>query len=58
MKLFWALLLIMLPIALIFSEGSMNNLQTVSIIAAFPIGMVIMLIIASFIKDAKAYINE
>ncbi len=58
MKLFWAILLIMLPIALIFSEGSMNNLQTVSIIAAFPIGMVIILIIASFVKDAQAYLEE
>ena len=56
MKLFWAILLIMLPIALIFSEGSMNNLQTVSIIAAFPIAAVICLIIASFIKDAKGYL--
>lgn len=56
MKLFWAILLIMLPIALIFSEGSMNNLQTVSIIAAFPIALVIILIIASFIKDAKRYL--
>ena len=58
MKLFWAVLLIMLPIALIFSEGSMNNLQTVSIIAAFPIGLVIILIIASFIRDARAYLKE
>lgn len=56
-KLFWAILLIMLPIALIFSEGSMNNMQTVSIIAAFPIGAVIVLIIASFIKDAKLYLR-
>lgn len=58
MKLFWALLLILLPIALIFSEGSMNNLQTVSIIAAFPIALVILLIIASFIKDARHYIGQ
>ncbi|MDO4438067.1 MAG: BCCT family transporter [Eubacteriales bacterium] len=57
MKLFWAILLIMLPVALIFSENSMNNLQTVSIIAAFPIGMVIMLIILSFFKDAKNYLK-
>ena len=56
-KLFWAILLILLPIALIFSESSMNNLQSVSIIAAFPIGAVILLIIASFIKDAKQYIK-
>ena len=58
MKLFWAILLIMLPIALIFSEGTMANLQTVSIIAAFPIGIVMILIIASFIKDAKKYISD
>ena len=58
MKLFWAVLLIMLPIALIFSEGSMNNLQTVSIIAAFPLGLVILLIIASFIRDARSYLSE
>ena len=58
MKLFWAILLIMLPIALLFSESSMNNLQTVSIIAAFPIAVVIILIIASFLKDAKQYMDE
>lgn len=57
-KLFWAILLILLPIALIFSEGSMSNLQTVSIIAAFPIGIVIVLIIASFIRDAKQYLRQ
>lgn len=58
MKLFWAVLLIMLPIALLFNNESMNNLQTVSIIAAFPIGLVIVLIIASFIKDAADYLNQ
>ena len=58
MRLFWAVFLILLPMALLFSEGSMNNLQTVSIIAAFPIGLVIILIIASFIRDAKAYLRE
>lgn len=58
MKLFWAVLLILLPIALIFNESSMNNMQSVSIIAAFPLGFVIVLIIASFMKDAKAYLGE
>ena len=58
MKLFWAVLLIMLPMALIFSEGSMNNLQTVSIIAAFPLAAVICLIIASFVKDARQYLDK
>jgi BCCT family betaine/carnitine transporter len=54
----WCILLIVLPIGLVFSEGSMANLQSVSIIAAFPVGLIIMLIIASFFKDAKAYRKE
>lgn len=57
-KLMWCLLLIVLPISLVFSESSMSNLQSVSIIAAFPIGAVIMLITASFFKDAKLYLEE
>ena len=57
-RLFWAILLILLPIALIFSEGTMANMQSVSIIAAFPIALVIILIIAAFIKDAKKYADE
>ena len=31
----------------------MKNLQSVSIVAAFPIGIVMVLIILSFLKDAK-----
>lgn len=55
---FWAILFILLPIALIFSENSMHNLQSISIIAAFPIGIVILLIVASFLKDAGEYMKE
>ncbi len=55
---FWAVLFILFPIALIFSENSMNSLQSVSIIAAFPIGIIVILIVASFIKDAKKYLKE
>lgn len=51
-ELMWCVLLILLPIALIFSDSSMSNLQSVSIIAAFPIGAVIVLITLSFLKDA------
>ncbi len=54
----WCVLLILLPIALVFSESSMSNLQSVSIIAAFPIAAVIVLIVASFMKDAKKYMKE
>lgn len=57
-QLMWCILLIILPIALVFSESSVNNLQSVSIIAAFPIGIVMILIIASFIKDAGIYLKK
>lgn len=52
-QLLWCILLIVLPIALVFSESSMTNLQSVSIVAAFPIGIVMILIVWSFLKDAK-----
>lgn len=55
---FWAVLLILFPIGLIFSENSLNSLQSVAIIAAFPIGLIIILIILSFFKDAKKYMRE
>ena len=57
-QLLWCIMLIILPIALVFSESSMNNIQTVSIIAAFPLGIIMILIIGSFIKDANKYIDE
>lgn len=56
-QLLWCILLILLPIALLFAESSLNNLQSVSIVAAFPIGAVIVLIVASFLKDAKNYMQ-
>ena len=57
-QLMWCILLIVLPIGLVFSESSMSNLQSVSIVAAFPIAIVIVMIAVSFIKDAKKYLNE
>ena len=56
--LLWCILLIVLPIALVFSESSMNNIQSVSIISAFPIGVIMVLMIWGFIKDAKKYMQE
>ena len=55
---YWAVLLILFPISLLFSENSLNNLQSVAIIAAFPIGIVIILIIASFFKDANKCLKD
>ena len=57
-QLMWCILLILLPIALIFAESSMNSLQTVSILAAFPIGIVMILIVLSFVKDSRSYLKE
>lgn len=57
-QLMWCILLILLPIALLFAGSSMNNLQSVSIIAAFPIGFVIILISVSFLVDGKKYLEE
>lgn len=54
----WALIFILLPIGLIFAENSMYGLQSVSIIAAFPIGIIICLMIYSFFKDAYNYLNS
>ena len=51
----WCILLIVLPIALVFSESSMNNIQSVSIISAFPIGLIMIVMIWSFFKDARKY---
>lgn len=56
--LLWCLLLILLPLALVFSETSMNNIQSVSIISAFPIGIIMIMMIWSFFKDAKKYMQE
>ena len=55
---FWSVMFILFPIALIFAENSMYSLQSVSIIAAFPIGIIIIIIVASFFKDAKSYLQE
>lgn len=57
-QLMWCILLILLPVALLFAESSMSNLQSVSIVAAFPIGAVMVLITAGFLKDVKAYVEE
>ncbi|GHU61173.1 carnitine transporter [Clostridia bacterium] len=56
-RVFWAVLFILLPLALIFSESSLKQLQNLSIIAAFPIGLIMILIVVSFFKEAKKYLT-
>lgn len=55
---FWAVLFILFPIALIYADNSISSLQSVSIIAAFPIGLIICAILVSFFKDIKDYISK
>lgn len=55
---FWALLLIFLPIGLLFAENSLYSLQGVTIIAAFPVGILLILIVWSFFKDSKKWFKE
>lgn len=57
-QLLWCLLLIVLPIALVFSESSINNIQSISIISAFPIGIIMIVMIWGFIKDARSYLED
>lgn len=54
-ELLWCVLLIMLPIALVFSKSSMNNIQSVSIISAFPIGIIMIIMIWGLLIDLKEY---
>lgn len=54
----WAIIFILFPIGLIFADNSMYGLQSVSIIAAFPIGIIICLTIWSFFKDANVYSKQ
>lgn len=55
---FWAVLLIFLPIGLLFAENSLYSLQGVTIIAAFPVGILLTLIVISFFKDVRKWLAE
>ena len=55
---FWALLLIFLPIGLLFAENYLYRLQGVTIIAAFPVGILSTMIVISFFKDLRKWIKE
>lgn len=50
---FWSLMLIFLPIGLLFAENSLYSLQGVTIISAFPVGVLLCLIVLSFFKDLR-----
>ena len=55
---FWSIMLILLPIGLLFAENSLYSLQGVTIIAAFPVGIMLVMIVWSFFKDCKIWLND
>lgn len=55
---FWSIMLILLPIALLFAENSLYSLQGVTIIAAFPVGILLILIVISFFKDCNRFLKS
>ncbi|GHV08882.1 carnitine transporter [Spirochaetia bacterium] len=55
LRVFWALVFIILPISLIWSESTLGMLQTISILVAFPLSVIILLIVFSFIKEMKTH---
>lgn len=57
-KTFWGIMFILLPMALIFSEKSMYSLQSVSIIAAFPIGIIMIIIVWGLFREMKEYFKK
>lgn len=54
---FWSILLILFPIALLFAENSLYSIQSVTIIAAFPVVVLSLLCTVSFFKDARSYLD-
>lgn len=55
---FWSIMLILLPIALLFAQNSLYSLQGVTIIAAFPVGILLIMIVVSFFRDFRRWSAE
>ena len=53
LRIFWSIVFIVLPIALLFNQSTLSLLQTLSICAAFPIMIIICVIIAGVIKSLR-----
>lgn len=50
LRVFWAIIFIIMPIAFVLIESDLQLLQTLSICAAFPLLMILVMIITSFLK--------
>ncbi|MDR0375382.1 MAG: BCCT family transporter, partial [Treponema sp.] len=54
LRVFWAAVFIILPIALIWLESALNMLKTISIMAAFPLAIIMLIIAGGFFKEISA----
>lgn len=53
LRAFWAIIFIILPIALIWSESTLTMLLTLSIATAFPLAIISLIIVFSLLKELK-----
>lgn len=54
LKVLWGLIFIILPIALLFTEGTLTSLQSLSIIASLPISIIFIRIVYRFLKSLRS----
>ena len=57
LRLMWAILLILLPLFIIWSEATYENIQNIAVIAGFFGAIIIVLVLISFFKDANKYLE-
>lgn len=53
LRAFWSVVFLLLPVALMFSDSTLSSLQTISIVAAFPLGIIMIMVVVSFFKELK-----
>ena len=58
MKIYWACIFLVLPLCLLFLDSTNQLLMSISIIGAFPISIIMILIVVAFIKDVRRYFKE
>ncbi len=58
MKIYWACIFLVLPLCLLFLDSTNQLLMSISIIGAFPISIIMILIVIAFIKDVRRYFKE
>lgn len=57
-KLFWVIVFLILPVSLLFLDTTNQLLMSLSIIGAFPLTIIMILIFISFIKEIRSKTNE